>query len=233
MPNYGETSRKAGFSFGKNKLYNLCIMRSQYYEPARKLLKMLAELEEDLKKNYKSTDINERALANIAGLQCDLFSTYTLLLSDEDEGPIITKSVILRTILENQGCILHIKDKPNRAKSYLYYTEKIHIQIKNNIENKKTDNSDPKWSDSNVEQRIELIDSSATRLYDMLSNFTHGNNMVDFLNSKKLTDGYIKAIDSYFISLFIGLMAELAIGLDITDEKRHQIFDVINEVGKS
>ncbi|MBI3494735.1 hypothetical protein HY004_02010 [Candidatus Saccharibacteria bacterium] len=208
-------------------------MHSQYYEPARKLLTMLADLEEDLKKNYKSTDISERALANIAGLQCDLFSTYTLLLSDEVEGPIITKSVILRTILENQGCILHIKDKPDRAKSYLDYTKKIHIQVKNSVENKKTDDNDLKWSDSNIEQRIKLIDTSATRLYDMLSNFTHGNNVVDFLNSKELTDGYIKAIDSYFISLFIGFMSELAIGLNIDDKKRHQIFDVIDEAAKS
>ncbi len=194
------------------------------------MLSLLADLEKDLKRNYKSSNLNHRALASIAALQCELFTTYTVFLGGEYEEGIITKSVILRTILENQGSIMHIKNNISRAKNYLDYVYKMRLRIKNNVENKKTLKKDSKWSESEISQRVSLINDNATRLYDMLSNFTHGNNVLDLLNDKKLYDGYVNAIDSYFIGLFMGLLAELAVGLELKDEKRKQIFDVINEV---
>jgi hypothetical protein len=66
----------------------------------------------------------------------------------------------------------------------------------------------------------------------MLSNFSHGNNIQYFLNTKILTDGYIKAIDSYYIGLFIGFLAELGIGLVMPDSKRKLVFDAIDQAKK-
>jgi len=77
-----------------------------------------------------------------------------------------------------------------------------------------------------------LIEDNAGRVYNTLSNFTHGNNVQYFFNTEVLTDAYIKAIDSYFVGMFIGFMMELGIGLGMEDSKRKLVFDTIDRVGK-
>ena len=52
------------------------------------------------------------------------------------------------------------------------------------------------------------------------------------MNTQSLTDAYIKAIDSYFVAVFIDLVHELGIGLDIADEKRNLIFKAVKEAGE-
>lgn len=52
------------------------------------------------------------------------------------------------------------------------------------------------------------------------------------MNTEELTIAYIEAIDSYFVGLFIGFMAELGIGLDMPDKKRKLVFDAIDQAGK-
>lgn len=199
---------------------------SVYYEAAYILLEALSKLEEDIKVNYENGDISRRALANIASLQGDLISSYLLLL---DQGAVIGRSVILRSILENQGNILHLKGNIKRSKNYLAFVEKMHIQLKNRVDGIKNCGDDMKWTDSFSVQRVGLIDSSAVRLYDTLSDFVHGNNVQDFMNTQEITEGYIKAIDSYFVGLCIGFMAELGIGLDMSDEKKEMILDAIDK----
>lgn len=199
------------------------------YGAGRILLEALAELEGDLKRNYETGTTQQRALANIAGLQGDLFSSYLILLW---QGTLIGRSVILRSILENQGNILHLKGNDKRSKDYLDFVEKMHKQLKDRIEGNKTDDKDLKWSESKSSQRVGKIDETATRLYDALSDFVHGNNIQDYMNTEELTVAYIEAIDSYFVSLFIGFMAELGIGLDMPDKKRKLVFDAIDEAGK-
>lgn len=199
------------------------------YDAGRILLEALAELEEDLKRNYETGTVQQRALANIAGLQGDLFSSYLILLW---QGTLIGRSVILRSILENQGNILHIKGSGERSKDYLDFAEKMHKQLKNRIEGKKSEDKDLIWSESKSSQRVSKIDDTAIRLYDTLSDFVHGNNVQDYMNSEKLTIAYIEAIDSYFVGLFIGFMAELGIGLDMLDKKRKLVFDAIDRAGE-
>lgn len=200
------------------------------YGAGRTLLEALAELEDDLKRNYETGTVQQRALANIAGLQGDLFSSYLILLW---QGPLIGRSVILRSILENQGNILHIKGNDERSKDYLDFVEKMHKQLKDRIEGKKTGKKDLKWSESRSSQRVSKIDDTAVRLYDTLSDFVHGNNVQDYMNTEELINAYVEAIDSYFVALFIGFMAELGIGLDMPDQKRKLVFDAIDQAGKS
>lgn len=199
------------------------------YGAGRILLEALGELEQNLKQNYETGTIQQRALANIAGLQGDLFSSYMILLW---HGTLIGRSVILRSLLENQGNILHIKGNDNRSKDYLDYVTKMHKQLKNRVEGKKTDNEDLRWSESKSSQRVSKIDDTAIRLYDTLSDFVHGNNIQDYMNSEELVVAYLEAIDSYFVSLFIGFMAELGIGLDMPDEQRKFVFDAIDQAAK-
>jgi hypothetical protein len=199
------------------------------YGAGRTLLEVLAELEDDLKRNYETGTVQQRALANIAGLQGDLFSSYLILLW---QGTLIGRSVILRSILENQGNILHVKGNDVRSKDYLDFAEKMHKQLKDRIEGNKTEEKDLKWSQSKSSQRVSKIDDTALRLYDTLSDFVHGNNVQDYMNTEELTSAYIEAIDSYFVGLFIGFMAELGIGLDMPDEKRKLVFDAIDKAGR-
>lgn len=199
------------------------------YGAGRILLEALAELEDDLKRNYETGTAQQRALANIAGLQGDLFSSYLILLW---QGTLIGRSVILRSILENQGNILHLKGSDKRSKDYLDYVIKMHKQLKNRIEGKKTEDQDLRWSESKSSQRISKIDDTAVRLYDTLSDFVHGNNIQDYMNREDMTVAYIEAIDSYFVGLFIGFMAELGIGLDMPDEKRRLVFDAIDKAAQ-
>ena len=199
------------------------------YGAGRILLEALTELEKDLKRNYETGTIQQRALANIAGLQGDLFSSYLILLW---QGTLVGRSVVLRSALENQGNIIHIKGSEKRSKDYLDYAMKMHKQLKNRVEGKKTEDKDLKWSESKSSQRIGKIDDTASRLYDTLSDFVHGNNVQGYMNSEELVVAYIEAIDSYFVGLFIGFMAELGIGLDMPDEKRKLVFDAIDRAAE-
>lgn len=199
------------------------------YGAGRILLEALAELEIDIKSNYETGNTQQRALANIAGLQGDLFSSYLILLW---QGTLIGRSIILRSILENQGNILHIKGDDKRSKEYLEFTKKMHKQLRDRIEGRKTEDKDLKWSKSKSSQRISKIDDTALKLYDTLSDFVHGNNVLDYLNTEELTLAYIEAIDSYFVGLFVGFMAELAIGLEMPDEKRKLVFDAIDKAAE-
>ena len=202
---------------------------STSYKAGRILLEALAELEEDIKFNYEKGTVQQRALANIAGLQGDLFSSYLILLW---QGPLIGRSVVLRSILENQGNILHIKGSDTRSESYLGFVNKMRQQVEDRVEGRKTPEADQKWSSSKSSQRVGKIDPTAERLYAALSDFVHGNNVQYFMDTKEITDSYIKAIDSYFVGLFIGFMAELGAGLEMTDEKRKMVFDAIDRAAK-
>lgn len=202
-----------------------------YYESGIKLLETLSELESDLKYNYEHGDISQQALANIAGLQCDLFGSYIILLGADEKGPIVGRSVVLRSILENQGIIHHIKGDSTRAKAYLDHVEKIQLQTKNHVNGIETLHKDFVWSTSTIQHRVSLVGDSASRLYDTLSNFSHGNNVQHFLDTKVLTDSYIKAIDSYFVGLLIDFLAEIAIDLNMDHLKRKRVFDATHEVG--
>lgn len=193
------------------------------------LLEALAELEDDLKRNYEKGTAQQRALANIAGLQGDLLSSYLILVR---QGNLIGRSVILRSILENQGNILHLKGNDKRSNDYLDFVIKMHKQLKDRIEGTKTEEKDLRWSESKSSQRISKVDDTAVRLYDTLSDFVHGNNIQDYMNTKEVTIAYIESIDSYFVGLFIGFMAELGIGLDMPDEKRKLVFDAIDSAAK-
>lgn len=208
-------------------------MAGKNYIAGVKLLAVLAELEDVLKHNYEKGDINQRTLANIAGLQADLFSSYVILLNENENGPLISRSIILRAILENEGAILHIKGNVDGATRYLSHVEKMQQQVKNHIKGIKTPEGDLAWSSSKIAQRIGLIHETAPRLYDTLSNFAHGNNVQYFFGTKEITTAYIKAIDSYWVSMFIDFMAELGVGLDMDGAKRKLIFDTIKEVGGS
>lgn len=205
-------------------------MNDKYYIRSIKLLRVLSKLESDIRDNYQNGNICQRALANIAGLQCDLFTSYIVLLGEDEDGPIVGRSVILRSILENQGSLLHIKDNERRSDSFLGYVEKIEQQVNDMFTGNRAIDEDMNWSSSTISQRVLLIDKSTPRLYNMLSNFTHGNNVQYFINTPELTEAYTKAIDSYFIGIFIGFLAEIGIGLDMKDTNKQLIFDVIDSV---
>src|SRR5438046_1112794 len=128
----------------------------KHYNPGIKLLSALAKLEDDLKHNYENGNMSRKALANVAGLQADLFSSYLVLLSEDEKGPLIGRSVILRSILENQGTILHMKGKPNRAEAYLAHVEKMQQQVRNHFEGKKSPEKDLVWSKSTIKDRVML-----------------------------------------------------------------------------
>lgn len=200
------------------------------YQAGHIFLTALAELEEDLKHNYEKGNIQQKALARIAGLQGDLFSSYLILLW---QGPLVGRTVILRSLLENEGNLLHVKGSDRRSQAYIEYTDKIQSRIKDRASKKKINNAEYKWTTSKVEHRIKLFpDDNVLSVYDWLSDFVHGNNLQDFMNTQPLTDAYIKAIDSYFVAVFIDFMREIGIGLDITDEKRNLVFKAIKEAGE-
>lgn len=200
------------------------------YRAGNILLSALAELEDDLKHNYENGNMQQKALARIAGLQGDLFSSYLILLW---RGPLIGRTVILRSLLENEGNLLHIKGDDIRSQAYIEYTDKIQSRVKDRASKKKINNADYKWTTSKVEHRVKLFpDANVLNVYDWLSDFVHGNNLQDFMNTQPLTDAYIKAIDSYFVAVFIDFMRKLGIGLDMADEKRNLVFKAIKEAGE-
>ena len=200
------------------------------YKAGHILLSALAELEGDLKHNYEKGNIQQKALARIAGLQGDLFSSYLILLW---QGPLVGRTVILRSLLENEGNLLHIKGNNVRSQAYIEYADKIQARVKDRASKKKINNTDYMWTTSKVEHRIKLFpDKNVLSVYDWLSDFVHGNNLQDFMNTQPLTDAYIKAIDSYFVAVFIDFMSELGIGLDIADERRNLIFRAVKEAGE-
>lgn len=59
-----------------------------------------------------------------------------------------------------------------------------------------------------------------------------GNNIQYFMDTEEVLNAYLKAIDSYFVGMFIDFMAELGIGLDMPDEKRKLVFDAIERAAK-
>lgn len=199
------------------------------YKSGHILLTALVELEEDLKHNYENGTIQQRALANIAGLQGDLFSSYLILLG---QGPLIGRSVVLRSIVENAANILHIKGNDERPKNYLDYVHKMRKQVKNRIDGIKSPEEDTKWTSSTIENRVSAMNDTATRLYATLSDFVHGNNIQYFMDTQEHLKAYVKAIDSYFVGMFIDLMAELGVGLDMSDKKRKLVFDAIERAAK-
>lgn len=200
------------------------------YKAGRILLTTLAGLEEDLKNNYENGTIQQKALARIAGLQGDLFSSYLILLW---QGPLVGRTVILRSLLENEGNLLHVKGSDRRSQAYIEYTNKIQSRVKDRASKKKINNADYRWTTSKVEHRIKLFpDDNVLSVYDWLSDFVHGNNLQDFINTQPLTDAYIKAIDSYFVAVFIDFMREIGMGLDMADEKRKLVFEAIKEAGE-
>lgn len=200
------------------------------YQAGHILLSALAELEEDLQHNYEDGSIQQKALARIAGLQGDLFSSYLILLW---QGPLVGRSVILRSLLENEGNLLHIKGSDCRSRAYIEYIDKLESRLKDRSAKKQTNNTDYRWTTSSVEQRIKLFpDKNVLNVYDWLSDFVHGNNLQDFINTKLLTDAYIKAIDSYFVAVFIDFMSELGIGLSMVDKNRELVFRAIKEAGE-
>lgn len=148
------------------------------------------------------------------------------------QTPIIGRSVVLRSILENEANIHHIKGSDKRSKSYLDYVQKMHKQLKNRLEGKKTTQDDFRWSTSTVENRLTSMNDTAGRLYGTLSDFVHGNNIQYFMDTEEVLNAYLKAIDSYFVGMFIDFMAELGIGLDMSDEKRRLVFDAIKRAAK-
>lgn len=200
------------------------------YQAGHILLTALSELEEDLKHNYENGDIQQKALARIAGLQGDLFSSYLILLW---RGPLVGRTVILRSLLENEGNLLHIKGNDHRSQAYIEYTDNLQSRVKDRASKMKINNADYKWTTSKVEHRVKLFpDDNVLSVYDWLSDFVHGNNLQDFMNTQPLTDAYIKAIDSYFVAVFIDFMRESGIGLDMADEKRNLVFEAIKVAGK-
>ena len=199
------------------------------YHAGHVLLSALADLEEDIKYNYESGTVQQQALARVAGLQGDLFSSYLILLW---QGPIIGRSIILRSLIEHEGTLLHIKGSDKKSAKYLSYSDKIHNRVKNRVGGEKPDEGDYRWTDSTIGQRIALFpDENVQNVYDMLSDATHGNNLQDFLNTEEVTKAYIKAIDSYFVAVFIDFMSELGIGLAMNDEKRKAVFKAIKSAG--
>jgi len=199
-------------------------MTSHHYTSGMKLLSAVIQLQDDIKCNYEKGNIHERTLANIAGLQIDLCASYLLLLGEDGEGPIVGRSVILRSILENQGTILHIKGDKGRAERYLGHVNKMQQRIKDNIEGRETPEKDRLWSESVIAQRVGLIDKRAVNLYDTLSDFLHGNNVQYLYDTKELTDAYIMAIDACFIGILRDFIAELAKGLSMEESKRKMAF---------
>ncbi|TXG76675.1 hypothetical protein E6P97_03135 [Patescibacteria group bacterium] len=200
------------------------------YQAGHTLLSALADLEEDLKHNYENGTVQQMALARLAGLQGDLFSSFMILLW---QGPLIGRSVVLRSLIENQGNILHVKGDDRRSEQYIKYADKITTRVKDRVAGKATSKTNYKWTNSTVEQRVALFpDDNVSNVYDTLSDYVHGNNAQDFLNTKELTDAYIRAINSYFVAVFIDFMRELAIGLDIKDAKRRMIFKAIESAGR-
>lgn len=211
-------------------LNNLSSSSKLSYRAGYILLSGLADLEDDIKHNYESGTTQQRALARIAGLQGDLFSSFMVLLW---QGPLIGRSIILRSTIENQGNILHIKGSDERSSKYITYSDKISLRTKNRVNSEAPNRDHYKWTDSTVEQRVSLFpDENVRNVYDTLSDYAHGNNTQDFLNSKEITDAYIKAVDSYFVAVFIDFMRELAISLDMDDRKRKKVFEVIEAAGR-
>lgn len=202
-------------------------MTARYYQTGLILLEALTQLDAPLKQNYEKGNVQQKALATIALLQGDLFSSYLTLLDSDEKGPLVGRAVILRVILENQGAILHIKDSEKRSKEYLDFVSHIRRQVKDQIEGRKIDEAT--WSSSTITQRVGLIDTRAQRLYNTLSNFVHGNNMLYYLDTKEITQAFIKAIDSFYIGVFIGFLTELAVGLDMENAKRKLVFDAIDK----
>ena len=70
-----------------------------------------------LEHNYNQGTTVQKATALLSALQCDLFGSFFIL--QPDRGPIVARSVILRTILENHGIMIHIRDNEDRSTEYL------------------------------------------------------------------------------------------------------------------
>lgn len=180
-----------------------------------------------LQRNYNEGTAVQKATAVLSALQCDLFASFVIL--QPNRGPIVSRSIILRTILENHGTMIHIRDNEKRANSYLESVVRFDLQLTEAAELKRSVVK-VEWTSSVIKDRVAKIDSNSSFIYDLLSNFTHGNNIIDLLPPDPPDEGadsYEALIENYFLSEYVQLLFIIVHELDMDDKLRDVLYDAM------
>jgi hypothetical protein len=200
------------------------------FEAGKILVTATDQIGSVIERNYQSGTIVQKAIAVLSALQCDLFSSFVIL--EPDRGPIVSRSIILRTILENHGTILHIGHSNKRATSYLGSLVEFDqlLAKRTNMEKFSVIKND--WTSSFVVDRVSKIDKNSRFMYDLLSNFTHGNNITNLISPDQENEGYESMIEDYFVSEYIQFLFMMVHELEMSDEIREVLYVAMENASK-
>ena len=183
-----------------------------------------------IQRNFESGTIMNKAIAVLSALQCDLFSSFVIL--QPNRGPIVARSIILRTILENHGTMIHVLKGEKRASRYLENIVAFDQDLAITSKMEKVAVLKNEWTSSSIVDRVSKIDKNSSFIYDLLSNFTHGNNITNLLSPEQENVGYEPMVEDYFVSEYIQFLFIMVHELEMDDEIKEILYVAMEEASK-
>jgi len=187
------------------------------------LAKATDQIGDVIQRNFVDGTTMNKAIAVLSALQYDLFSSFVIL--QPNRGPVVARSIILRTILENHGTMIHVQKNEKRASRYLENIVSFDHDLAAASKMEKVAVLKSEWTTSTIADRVSKIDKNSSFIYDLLSNFTHGNNITNLLSPERDIVGYEPMIEDYFVSEYIQFLFIMVHELKM-DEKFKKIIYV-------
>ena len=196
-------------------------MSKKFIPRAQELVTFIHTLDYDLKFNFEHGNINQKACANLTRTVLDLSMSYLHLLNSGGVALIFGRSVIVRSFLETLGNAKHIENHPKRSKEYMDYINQVTDRFINKAQNNNIQIKG--WTQSTIKQRVQRVSKEAADQYDLLSDFSHGNNLQVFYSDPKLAGYYLRYLDYYFCKLLTDFMLHMVLNLDLPKEVKDEI----------
>ncbi|HMI09935.1 MAG TPA: hypothetical protein VK497_06075 [Candidatus Saccharimonadales bacterium] len=201
----------------------------QQYLAGRILEAEIEGILEVLLSNYKNGTNYQKALAAISVAQCDLFSGFLELLPNNF---IFSRAIILRSILENYGMMIHIRDSDDRSKAFLSTNIEFSWELKNAYADINPRVEDKFWSSSSIKDRVKKVGTDSHFIYDLLSQFTHGNNVASLFTANEQADSIHFLIINEYLKTFVQFYFVLVHDLEISEKMRDGLYAAMEKASK-
>lgn len=201
----------------------------QQYLAARILETEIESLLEVLCNNYQNGTNYQKALAAISVAQCDLFSGFLELLPNNF---IFSRAIIFRSILENYGMMIHVRGNDERSKAFLSTNIEFNWELKDAYANINPKVEEKFWSSSSIKDRVKKVGTDSHFIYDLLSQFTHGNNVASLFTTDKQADGIHFLINNEYLKTFVQFYFVLVHDLEMSDKMKNRLYGAMEEAGK-
>jgi hypothetical protein len=201
----------------------------QQYLAARILEAETGDLLEALLDNYKNGTNYQKALAAISVAQCDLFSGFLELIPNNF---IFSRAIIFRSILENYGMMIHIRDSDKRSKAFLSTSIEFSWELKNAYADINPKVEEKFWSSSSIKDRVKKVGTDSHFIYDLLSQFTHGNNVASLFATDAQADGIYFLIINEYLKTFVQFYFVLVHDLKMSEKMKDRLYTAMERAGK-